>query len=85
MQVNANSQYKIWILVNTDIITEAIIHFYYALFLQCLYPSAILKYVTICIYRVRHNYGNTHFIIVLDKKKQSNLIFFGYANSHNYT
>ena len=24
------------------------------------------------LYRVRHNYGNTHFIIVLDKKKQSN-------------
>ena len=36
-------------------------------------PSAH-KIISYILYRVRHNYGNTHFIIVLDKK-QSNLKF----------
>ena len=46
--------------------------------------GCVLLGAYVYIYRVRHNYGNTHFIIVLDKKS---LIwtFLGYDNGHNYT
>ena len=47
----------------------------------CNYSSIPLK----LIYRVRHNYGNTHFIIVLNKKNSLIWEFLEYANGHNYT
>ena len=41
-----------------------------SLYIRVLYQTAVAKEKMFLVYRV-HDYGNTHFIIVLDKKKSN--------------